>query len=68
VRPLKEAATSGDPILQLDEIEEVFANIEDIYLFHRDLLLMFEQRLNNFEGLTLVADILVQKVTFAETC
>lgn len=65
MKPLKEVAHASTAILQPEEIEEVFANIEDIYVFHQQLLQSFEERMNGFSSGSLMADIMVQKVNIA---
>ncbi len=60
--PLKQVVGTGSQLLTSEEIEEVFANVEEIVTFHKAILSVLESRMANFSSTSLVGDLFVKKV------
>jgi hypothetical protein len=59
VIPLKRG--EGSAVLTREEVEEVFANVDEVVAFHTILLALFEERLHTFAPDSLIGDLFVQK-------
>ncbi len=62
VAPLKKVVGTDSQLLTSEEIEEVFANVEEIVTFHKAILSVLESRMANFSSTSLVGDLFVKKV------
>eukprot|EP01114_Cavostelium_apophysatum_P013574 TRINITY_DN3318_c0_g1_i2.p1 TRINITY_DN3318_c0_g1~~TRINITY_DN3318_c0_g1_i2.p1 ORF type:complete len:1052 (+),score=404.56 TRINITY_DN3318_c0_g1_i2:1533-4688(+) len=64
LRPLREALTSGKPILPQEYITEVFSNIEIIFTVNKEFLTDLERRHSEFPQNQLIGDIFIRFVDF----
>eukprot|EP01134_Creolimax_fragrantissima_P007519 CFRG7519T1 len=61
IKPLTAAANKSQeylaPVITLDEIDKIFSNAQDLYYYHRDLLLSMQERFDKWHHEQLLGDI-----------